>query len=81
MIFKVCQYIFTISLLSPLGKGHGPSFEQVCFPITQGCFVPSLVEIGPVVPKKNIFKLRQRIFAISLSSPLEKRWGHSFEQT
>ena len=28
MIFKVCQYIFTISLLSLLEKGHGPSFEQ-----------------------------------------------------
>ena len=25
MIFKVCQYIFGMSLLSPLGKGHGPS--------------------------------------------------------
>ena len=26
--FKVCQYIFAISLLSPLRKGRGPSFEQ-----------------------------------------------------
>ena len=27
-IFIVCQCIFAISLLSPLGKGQGPSFEQ-----------------------------------------------------
>ena len=57
---KVCQYIFTISLLSPLGKGHDPTFEQTWFPIDQGCFVPSLVEIGLVILKKkfvNIFLL------------------------
>ena len=28
----------------------GSSFEQTWIPFTQGCFVPSLVEIGPVVP-------------------------------
>ena len=27
-IFKARQCIFAISLLSPLGKGRGPSFEQ-----------------------------------------------------
>ena len=27
-IFKCCQCIFTISLLSPHGEGHGLSFEQ-----------------------------------------------------
>ena len=32
-----------------LWKGRGPSFEQIWIPFTQGCFVPSLVEIGPVV--------------------------------
>ena len=42
--FKCC--IFTISLLSSLGKGHGPSFEQIWIPSTQGCFVPSLVELA-----------------------------------
>ena len=46
--FNVCQYIFAIFLLSPLGEGHGTSFEQTWFPFTQGCFVPSLVEIGHV---------------------------------
>ena len=51
--FKYFQYNFTISLLFPLGKGRGPSFEQTSFPSTQGCFVPSLVEIGPVVLDKK----------------------------
>ena len=68
---------FTITLLSPLGKGLGPSFEQTWIPITQGCFVPTLVEIGPVV----LSKVRQCIFAIWLLSPLRKGQGHSFEQT
>ena len=27
--FKYLQYNFTISLLSPIGKGRGPSFEQI----------------------------------------------------
>ena len=40
-ILKVCQCIFAISLLSPLGKGCGPSFEQTWIPFTKGCFVPS----------------------------------------
>ena len=48
-IFKCCQCNFTILQLSPLGKGNGPSFEQNRIPFTQGCFVPSLVKIGPVV--------------------------------
>ena len=46
--------------------------------LTQGCFVPSFVEIGSVVLEKNF---RQCNFAISLLSPLEKGRGISFEQT
>ena len=34
----------------------GSSFEQTWIPFTQGCFVPKLVEIGPVVLEKNILK-------------------------
>ena len=52
-IFKYFQYNFTFSLLSPLGKGYGHSFEQTWIPSFQGCFVPSLVEIGPVVLEKK----------------------------
>ena len=76
MIFKVCLYIFAISLSSPLGKGYGPSW----IPIIQGCFVLSLVEIDPVVLKKKIFKVHQFIFTISLLSPLWKGHGPSFEK-
>ena len=32
---------------------RGPSFEQTWIPFTYGCFVPSLVEIGPVVLEKK----------------------------
>ena len=53
-IFKSCQCIFTISLLSPLWEGRGPSFEHTWIPFTQGYFVPSLVEIGPVVLEKKM---------------------------
>ena len=42
--------------------------------------MPSLVEIGSVVLGKNIFKFRQRIFAIFSLSPLEKRFVPLFEQ-
>ena len=41
-----------ISLLSLYGKEHGISFEQTLIPFSQGCFVPSLVEIGGVVLDK-----------------------------
>ena len=49
---------FVISLLSPLGKEHGPSFKQTSFPFTQGCFVPSLVDIGSVVVEKKMKMLK-----------------------
>ena len=63
--FKYFEWIFTILLLSPLGKGRGPSFEQTCIPYTLGCFLSSLVEIGPVVLENMFFnKFRYCIFAI-----------------
>ena len=37
-----------------LGELIGSSFEQTWIPFTQGCFVPSLVEIGPVVLEKKM---------------------------
>ena len=42
--------------------------------------MPSLVEIGPVVLKKKIFKVGQCILAISLFSSLGNGRGSSFEQ-
>ena len=47
MIFKGCHCIFTLSLSPSLEKGHGPSFEQMCF-------VTSFVEFGPVVMRKKM---------------------------
>ena len=50
-----CNYL-------PLEKGKGPSFEQTWISFTQGCFVPSLVEIGQVVLWKRIFFLSSKYF-------------------
>ena len=42
--------------------------------------MPSLVEIGPVVQEKKIFKFCQCIFAFFFLSPLGKRWDRLFEK-
>ena len=54
-IFKFRQRIFAFSLLYPFGKGQGPSFEQTSILFTQGGFVPSLIEIGPMVLEKKMW--------------------------
>ena len=65
-IFKLGWCIFAISWLPvfPFRKWHDPLFEQAWIPFTQGCFEPSLAEIGPVVLEKGIFKFHQCISAI-----------------
>ena len=45
--------MFILLLLSPLGKGRGPSLEHTWTPFTQGWIVPSLVEICPVIVEKK----------------------------
>ena len=45
---------FDILLLSPLRKGSVPLCEQTWIFYTQGCFVPSLFEIGLVVPEEKM---------------------------
>ena len=44
------------------GKEQGSSFEQTWIPFTQGCFVPSLVEIDSVNSGEdvNVKSLRQQ---------------------
>ena len=69
-MFKFCP-CFSISLLPPLGKGHGPSFEQIWIPFIKGCLLSRLVEIGPVVLEKT-HKFCQCFFAILLFSFLGK---------
>ena len=51
-----------MSLLSPIGKRRGPSIEQTLILFTQGCFMPSLVEIVHVVlgEDKHVKNLRRR---------------------
>ena len=48
-IFKSCHLFLSFCFYLHLTKGQGPSFERNWIPLTQGCSVPSLVEIGPVV--------------------------------
>ena len=45
---------FRYFLVSPLGKGCVPSIEYAWIPLTQECFTPSFVEIGPVVLEKKL---------------------------
>ena len=52
--FKILY--FRYDELSPLGKEWSPLFEQTWIPLTQGCFVQSLVKIGPAVLEKKIRK-------------------------
>ena len=48
------QCILAILLLSPLWNERGPLFDHTWFPCIQQYFVPSLVEIGPVVVEKKL---------------------------
>ena len=73
-ILKYFQYNLTILILSPLGERLDPSLEQTWIPSTQGCFVPSKVEICFIV---FIF-FKQYNITISLLSPLGEGHGRSF---
>ena len=64
---------FAISLLLSIGKGCGPTFQQIWILATQRCFVPSLVEIGTVVLEKKIFTVRQCSFRYFIIISLWKR--------
>ena len=71
-IFKTSQWIFTISQLSPLWEGCGPSLEQIWISFTQECFVPSLFEVGPVVLEKKILKVFNVFLLFPNYLPLKK---------
>ena len=72
VFLQFCYYL-------PLEKGMHLQYEQTLILFTQVCFLPNLVEIGPVVLENKIFKLCQCIFVISLLSPHGKRRGPSYE--
>jgi hypothetical protein len=79
-IFKWPHPIFAFLWLSPLWRETGPLHEQFRIPISYGWFVPILIEIGPLVVEKKIFKKFQCIFTLLLLSPLGERQSPSFEQ-
>ena len=76
--FSISSMFFLFSTLSPVRKGHGPSFEQTWMPFTQGYFLPSLVEICSMVLEKT-FKFCQYNFAILQFSPFGEGHCSSFE--
>ena len=55
-----------------IAVGRGPEFGQTLIPSSQGCFVPGLVEVGSVAPRKKIFKYFKYNFTFLLVSPLGK---------
>ena len=69
-IIKMYQCFFAM-FLSPIDKGRNPSFEQTWITLTQRCFVPSLVEIGPLVLEKKILKFVNVILQFCNYLPLE----------
>ena len=81
IFWNFVNVFFAILLSSPLGIRWNPSFEQIWIPITQECFVPSLVEIGTLILEKKIFRFLQFIFAFLFLSSLGKRCGPLFQQT
>ena len=56
-IVNISYNIFIILFLFLFGKGRGPSYEKIWIPFSEGftqrCFVPSLVETGPVFLEKK----------------------------
>ena len=69
--FQISTMYFCYFVIIYPGKGCGPTFGQTWIPFSKGCYLPSLIELGPVVLEK-IFKFCQCIFTISWLSPLEK---------
>ena len=74
--FKGRQCIFSISLLSPLGKGRDSAFEQMWIPFIQGCFVRSFVEIGPVVLGNFFLKISTHFHCVAIISPWKRASLH-----
>ena len=56
----------------PFGKGRDPSFEKTWIPFTEGCFVPSLVEIDPVLMRRRFFNFVNVFSLFRNYLPLEK---------
>ena len=75
MYFSLFRYYL------PLEMNKYPSFEQIWTPFTQGWFMLSLVEIGPVLLEKMIFRFSQCNWIPSPKDALCQYWlkvGHRF---
>ena len=57
--FLISSMYFRYFIIISLCKRAGPFIEQTWIPFTQGYFLPSLVEIGPVVLEKKMKIYRQ----------------------
>ena len=67
-------------IISPW-KTAGPSFKQTGIPFTQGCIVPSLVEIDPVYFEKFFLISPMYFRYLLIVSPLENSGGLPFVWT
>ena len=63
---------FSLFCIITLGVGFGPSFEQTWIPILQGCFMPSLDEIGPMTWRKKIY---EKFCYFLIIFPWNKAWS------
>ena len=70
--FLICQYILSISQLSPLGKGRGPSFEQTWILFTPGCLCAKFGWNWPRGSGGEDFKFRHLFSLFRNYLPLEK---------
>ena len=52
--FSISSMYFNYFVIIFPWKRAGPLFEQTWIPFTQGCSVPCLIEIGPVVLEKKM---------------------------
>ena len=72
-IFKFHQSVLLFWYYLSLKNGISLHLNKLKMPLTQGCLVQSLFEIGPMVLQQKIFiKFHECIFSISLSSPICK---------
>ena len=69
------MYLCYFLIISPWKKGGALHSNKLKSPSSNGCFVVSLVESGPVILENKIFKVCQCIFAIMLLSSLAKKVG------
>ena len=70
--FNILHLFLLFCFYLPLRVRCGPLFVKIWIPSTQGCFVPNLVEIGPVVLKRGFFNIFNIILLFRFYLPFEK---------